>query len=51
MRALVIDDSRAMRSILRGILESLDFEVVEHPTARIRLRVQMLSQERDWIGA
>jgi len=29
MRALVIDDSRAMRSILRGILSGLDFEVVE----------------------
>jgi len=29
MRALVIDDSRAMRSILRGILTDLDFEVVE----------------------
>jgi two-component system chemotaxis response regulator CheY len=29
MRALVIDDSRAMRSILKGILTSLDFEVVE----------------------
>lgn len=29
MRALVIDDSRAMRSILSGILTSLDFEVEE----------------------
>lgn len=29
MRALVIDDSRAMRSILAGILEDLEFEV-EH---------------------
>ena len=29
MKALVIDDSRAMRSILSGILASLDFEVEE----------------------
>jgi two-component system chemotaxis response regulator CheY len=29
MRALVIDDSRAMRSILRNILSELDFDVVE----------------------
>jgi len=29
MRALVIDDSRAMRSILKGILTDLGFEVVE----------------------
>jgi two-component system chemotaxis response regulator CheY len=29
MRALVIDDSRAMRTILRGILTSLEFEVAE----------------------
>ena len=29
MRALVIDDSRAMRSILRGILSELDFQVSE----------------------
>lgn len=29
MRALVIDDSRAMRSILKGILTELGFEVVE----------------------
>jgi two-component system chemotaxis response regulator CheY len=27
MRALIIDDSRAMRSILGGILSDLDFEV------------------------
>ncbi len=27
MRALVIDDSRAMRSILTGILDDLEFEV------------------------
>jgi two-component system chemotaxis response regulator CheY len=29
MKALVIDDSRAMRSILRGILSSLGFDVEE----------------------
>lgn len=29
MRALVIDDSRAMRSILENILEDLGFEVVQ----------------------
>lgn len=29
MRALVIDDSRAIRSILRRILQELEFEVVE----------------------
>lgn len=29
MRALVIDDSRAMRAILRKILRELDFEVAE----------------------
>jgi len=34
MRALVIDDSRAMRSILKGILTSLDFEVVEAADGR-----------------
>lgn len=34
MRALVIDDSRAMRSILKGILTSLDFEVTEAADGR-----------------
>ncbi|MFV2072476.1 MAG: response regulator [Thermoanaerobaculales bacterium] len=29
MRALVIDDSRAMRSILKGILAEIGFEVVQ----------------------
>jgi len=29
MRALVIDDSRAMRSILTGILEEIGFDVVQ----------------------
>jgi two-component system chemotaxis response regulator CheY len=34
MRALVIDDSRAMRSILANILRNLDFEVVEAADGR-----------------
>jgi two-component system, chemotaxis family, chemotaxis protein CheY len=29
MRAIVVDDSRAMRSILKGILRGMDFEVLE----------------------
>ena len=33
MRALVIDDSRAMRSILAGILGEIDCEVVQAPDA------------------
>jgi two-component system chemotaxis response regulator CheY len=33
MRALVVDDSRAMRSILGGILEEVGFEVVQVPDA------------------
>jgi len=39
MRALVIDDSRAMRSILRGILTSLDFEVAEAADGRQALDI------------
>ena len=39
MRALVIDDSRAMRSILRGILESLDFEVAEAADGRRAIEI------------
>ncbi len=35
MRALVIDDSRAMRSILRGIMTDLGFDVAEAPDGRI----------------
>ena len=34
MRALVIDDSRAMRAILRGILTDLGFEVAEAAEGR-----------------
>ena len=44
MRALVIDDSRAMRTILRGILESLDFEVEE--AADGRQAVEILTRDR-----
>lgn len=39
MRALVIDDSRAMRSILRGILTSLEFEVAEAADGRQALGI------------
>lgn len=44
MRALVIDDSRAMRSILRGILASLDFDVVE--AADGRRAVEILAEDQ-----
>jgi two-component system chemotaxis response regulator CheY len=44
MRALVIDDSRAMRSILRSILASLDFEVEE--AADGRQAVDILSRDQ-----
>ena len=46
MRALVIDDSRAMRSILRGILTSLDFDVVE--AADGRQAVDILTKDRNF---
>jgi len=46
MRALVIDDSRAMRSILRTILESLDFEVAE--AADGRQAVEILGRDQDF---
>ncbi|MGD8440698.1 MAG: response regulator [Holophagae bacterium] len=39
MRALVIDDSRAMRSILRAILSELDIEVVEAADGREAVRI------------
>lgn len=39
MRALVIDDSRATRAILRRILEQLDFEVVEAADGQQGLQV------------
>lgn len=46
MRALVIDDSRAMRSILKGILASLDFEVVE--AADGPQAIEILTQDHDF---
>lgn len=46
MRALVIDDSRAMRTILRGILTSLEFDVVE--AADGRQAVDILSEDHDF---
>ena len=46
MRALVIDDSRAMRSILRGILASIDFEVIE--AADGRQAIDILSTDHDF---
>ena len=46
MRALVIDDSRAMRSILRGILASLDFEVVEASDGR--QAVEILTEDQNF---
>lgn len=39
MRALVIDDSRAMRSILAGILEDLEFEVEQAADAEMAYEV------------
>lgn len=46
MRALVIDDSRAMRSILKGILTSLDFEVTE--VADGRQAIDILTKDRNF---
>jgi two-component system chemotaxis response regulator CheY len=43
MRALVIDDSRAMRSILCGILDGLGFETVE--AADGRRAVEILARD------
>jgi len=39
MRALVIDDSRAMRSILTGILDDLEFEVEQAADAEMAYEV------------
>ncbi len=39
MRALVIDDSRAMRSILAGILDDLEFEVEQAADAEMAYEV------------
>ena len=46
MRVLVIDDSRAMRTILRGILESLDFEVVDAGDGQSAMEI--LAVDRDF---
>jgi two-component system chemotaxis response regulator CheY len=46
MRALIIDDSRAMRSILRSILTSLEFEVVEAGDGR--RAIEILSADPDF---
>ena len=47
MKALVIDDSRAMRSILRGILASLDVEVVEAADGRQAVDILAVDQDFD----
>lgn len=44
MRALVIDDSRAMRSILKAILTDLGFEVVEASDGREA--IDLLTEDR-----
>lgn len=46
MRALVIDDSRAMRSILTGILDDLEFEVEQ--AADAEEAYQLLSRDEDF---
>lgn len=46
MRALVIDDSRAMRSILKGILAGLGFDVVE--AADGRQAVDIVGEDQDF---
>ena len=46
MKILIVDDSRAMRTILRGILTSLEFEVVE--AADGRQAVDILSEDHDF---
>jgi len=47
MRALVIDDSRAMRSILGGILSDLDFEVEQAADAEGAYEVLMSDNRFD----
>jgi two-component system chemotaxis response regulator CheY len=46
MRALVIDDSRAMRSILTAILSDLDFEVEEAEDAE--RAAQLVASDHDF---
>ena len=53
VRALIIDDSKAMRSILGRMLRGLDFEVVEAANGREALE-RLQASERSispwWIG-
>ena len=42
MRALILDDSRAMRTILRGVLTEAGFEVLE--AASVRDAIALLGQ-------
>jgi two-component system chemotaxis response regulator CheY len=46
MRALIIDDSRAMRSILSAILSDLEFEVENAPDAE--RAAQILEEDHDF---
>ena len=53
MRALVVDDSRTMRSILRHTLEKLGFDVVEAENGRVALeRIEQIEKPElalvDW---
>ena len=47
MRALVLDDSRAMRTILKGVLSEVGFEVQEAPNVRDALVVLAQGDEFD----
>ena len=47
MRALVLDDSRAMRTILKGVLSEIGFEVQEAPNVRDALVVLAQGDEFD----
>jgi two-component system chemotaxis response regulator CheY len=47
MRALVIDDSRAMRSILAGILDDLEFEVEQAADAEMAYEILKADQRFD----
>ncbi len=46
MRALILDDSRAMRTILRGILKEVGFEVQE--AANVRDAMNLLRGDMDF---
>lgn len=49
MRVLVIDDSRAIRSILRRILRDMQFEVLEASNGREALEVLAASDPPDLV--